>query len=140
VFALQTEGVQEVIVAQLDGDDVHEDVAAQALADALCGAGSHSTKANTGRANLLADAHGLAVVDAGRIHAINAVHESLTVATLPPFEPIASGQMLATIKIIPYAVPRAALQQALALALASGVMFHLHIATSSSRQLPKSSA
>ena len=116
VFALQAEGVDEVIVAQLDGEDVPEDVAAQALADALCGAGAHSTKANTGRANLLADAHGLAVVDAGRIHAINAVHESLTVATVPPFEPIASGQMLATIKIIPYAVPRAALQQALALA------------------------
>jgi molybdenum cofactor cytidylyltransferase len=61
-------------------------------------------------------APGLVVLDAVRIHAINAVHESLTVATLPAFEPVASGQMLATIKVIPYAVPRAALAQVLHLA------------------------
>jgi molybdenum cofactor cytidylyltransferase len=133
VQALQAEGVTEVIVAQLAGDDVPEDVAAQALADALCGAGAHVTQANTGRANLLADAQGLAVVDAARIHAINAVHESLTVATVPPFEPIGTGQMLATIKIIPYAVPRAALQQALA--LAAGAAPALGVAAFASRRV-----
>lgn len=133
VLALQAEGVDEVIVAQLQGDDVPEDVAAQALADALCGAGAQCTQAHTGRANLLATVQGLAVIDASRIHAINAVHESVTVATLPPFEPMGAGQMLATIKIIPYAVPRAALQQVLA--LAAGATPALGVAAFASRRV-----
>lgn len=127
VAALQGEGVHEVIVAQLQPDDVHEDEAAQQLAAALCGAGARCSEATTGRANVLALAPGLAQVDAARIDAINAVHESLTVATLPPFEPVAAGQMLATIKVIPYAVPRAALQQALR--LAAGASPALGVAT-----------
>ena len=52
-------------------------------------------------------------IDAGRIHAINAVHESLTVATLPDYALVGEGQMLATVKIIPYATPRNALDAAL---------------------------
>ena len=116
VQALQQAGIDHVTVAQLQADDVPEDVAAQAVADALCGTGAQCTRASTGRANLLAAVQGLALVDATRIHAINAVHESITVATVAPFEPLGSGQMLATIKIIPYAVPRAALQHVLALA------------------------
>lgn len=127
VAALQGEGVHEVIVAQLQADDVHEDEAARQLAAALCGAGARCSEATTGRANVLALAPGLAQVDAARIDAINAVHESLTVATLPPFEPVAAGQMLATIKVIPYAVPRAALQQALH--LAAGASPALGVAT-----------
>lgn len=116
VAALQGEGVHEVIVVQLQADDVHEDEAARQLAAALCGAGARCSEATTGRANVLALSPGLAQVDAARIDAINAVHESLTVATLPPFEPVAAGQMLATIKVIPYAVPRAALDRVLQLA------------------------
>jgi molybdenum cofactor cytidylyltransferase len=38
------------------------------------------------------------------------VHEGLTIATLLPDEPVAEGQMLATIKVIPYAVPGDALE------------------------------
>ncbi len=116
VALLQTAGVQQVVVVQLHTDDVPEDQAAAQLAAALCGEQARCTKATTGRANLLALAPGLVLLDAARIHAINAVHESLTVATLPAFEPVVSGQMLATIKVIPYAVPRAALAQVLHLA------------------------
>ena len=116
VIALQAAGVQQVVVAQLQHDDVPEDDAAAQLAAVLCGEQARCTPATTGRANLLASASGLVVLDDARLHAINAVHESLTVATLPSFEPVVSGQMLATIKIIPYAVPRAALTQVLRLA------------------------
>jgi molybdenum cofactor cytidylyltransferase len=116
VALLQAAGVPQVVVVQLHTDDVPEDEAAAQLAAALCGPQARCTTAITGRANLLATAPGLVLLDAARIHAINAVHESLTVATLPPFEPVASGQMLATIKVIPYAVPRAALAQVLHLA------------------------
>ena len=53
------------------------------------------------------------MLDAARVHAANAVHEGLTIATLLPESPVAVGQMLATVKIIPYAVPAAALEQVL---------------------------
>ncbi len=113
--ALQAAGLAQVVVARLDASDVHEDEAARRLAEALAGTQALCGVATTGRANLLAGSAGLICVDALRIHAINAVHESLTVATLPPFELVAEGQMLATIQVIPYAVPRAALEQVLAL-------------------------
>ncbi len=116
IAALQAAGLAQVVVARLDDGDVQEDEAARRLAEALAGVQAVCGVATTGRANLLAGSAGLVCIDAARIHAINAVHESLTVATLLPFEPVAEGQMLATIKVIPYAVPRAALEQVLSLA------------------------
>ena len=59
--------------------------------------------------NVYARTAGLMVLDAARIHAANAVHEGLTVATLLPDSPVDVGQMLATVKIIPYAGHRASL-------------------------------
>ena len=115
IVALQAAGLEQIVVARLEAGDVHEDEAARRLAQALAGVQALCGVATTGRANLLAGSTGLVCVDAARIHAINAVHESLTVATLLPFEPVVEGQMLATIKVIPYAVPREALERVLAL-------------------------
>jgi len=47
--------------------------------------------------------------------AVNQVHPMITVATVPPFQQMAQGGMIATIKIISYAVPQSALDQACAL-------------------------
>ena len=52
---------------------------------------------------------------------MNAVDEAVTVATLPDATPVAAGEMLATIKIIPFALPGAVLSQAEA-ACAGGAM------------------
>ena len=111
--ALGAAGIEQVVVARLEPDDVHEDVAARRLGEALAGAQVDGGNATTGRMNLFARRAGLFCVDAARIQAINGVHESLTVATLPPWEPVAEGQMLATVKVIPYAAPQAALAQVL---------------------------
>ena len=46
------------------------------------------------------------------IDAINAVDESLTVGTLPDYAPVAAREMVATIKVIPFAVPGAVLARA----------------------------
>jgi molybdenum cofactor cytidylyltransferase len=61
--------------------------------------------------NLYARSAGLLMLDAARIHAANRVHEGLTIATLHGDSPVGAGQMLATVKIIPYAVPAAALER-----------------------------
>ena len=48
------------------------------------------------------------------MRALNRVHESLTLATAAPFEAVEARQMVATVKIIPFAVPRRVLSEALA--------------------------
>lgn len=106
--------IHSVVVARLEPDDVAEDDAAMQVARALGGADADIGNAATGRVNLYARHAGLLMLDATRIHAANAVNEGLTVATLHGESPVMTGQMLATVKIIPFAVPRAALQQVLA--------------------------
>jgi molybdenum cofactor cytidylyltransferase len=116
IARLAAANVATVLVARLDPDDVAEDVAAQRVAAALSGVGIEAGSASTGRVNLHASCDGLLLLDAARIHAVNAVHEGLTVATLLPDAVVRAGQMIATIKIIPYAVPAAALGTVLAAA------------------------
>ncbi|MEM8687927.1 MAG: molybdopterin-binding/glycosyltransferase family 2 protein [Pseudomonadota bacterium] len=106
-------GLSEVIVARLDDGDIHEDEAAQLMASALTGAHVSPAEPFTGRANLYADAEGLALVDEESLRAINRLDERLTIATLPAYEPVSLRQMLATVKIIPFALPRSVIDAAL---------------------------
>jgi molybdopterin biosynthesis enzyme len=113
---LAAAGVAEVIAARLDPDDVPEDEAARRIAERVAGPGLSASAPFTGRVNLFAEEPGLAHVDAGRLDAVNLIDEAITVATLPPFTPVEAGQMVATIKIIPFAAPGAALAAVLAAA------------------------
>jgi len=113
VLKLKAAGVTHIVAATLDSDDVHEDEAARAIATAAAGVGLTPTAPFTGRANLFASAAGVVTVDVARIDALNALDEAITIATLPAFAAVTPKQMVATIKIIPFAAPRAALQRAL---------------------------
>ena len=115
-IALLADREDTIIVARPEADDLGEDEAARRLAEALCGPGAVMTDAFTGRANLHAASPGLARIDAARIDAINLVDEAITVATVPPDEMVETRQMLATVKIMPFAVPRAVLDRAVAAA------------------------
>ena len=97
-------GITDVLVAQLEDGDVHEDTAAQALATHLQGVGLTISIAKTGRVNVLASQDGLLTFDAPSIIAMNMIDEGITVATLTEDSWVAQGRMVATIKIIPYAV------------------------------------
>ena len=110
---LAAAGIPAVIAARLEPGDVPEDEAASRLADALLTPGLSRTAAGTGRVNLQAEAAGLLRIDAGRIDAINAVDEALTVGTLPDYAVVAPREMIATIKVIPFAVASGALDRAL---------------------------
>jgi molybdenum cofactor cytidylyltransferase len=116
---LIADGVGDVTVARLEDSDVHEDKAAARLAVALAGGGLRISAAFTGRVNLIADCAGVLVVDANCINRINAVHESITVATLAAYASVSPRQMAATIKIIPFAAPEWAVAEAEAIARAS---------------------
>ncbi len=115
IAALIEAGVREVMVARLGADDVPEDEAAARIARLCAGAHVRIGAAFTGRTNLYAIEAGIAVVDAGLVDRVNAIDESITLATLPPDTPVVPRQMLATIKIIPYAAPRKHVEAAEAL-------------------------
>jgi molybdenum cofactor cytidylyltransferase len=113
VQVLQQAGLTDVAVARLDDDDVGEDIAAQQLASVAAGHGVAAQQAFTGRANLHSSVHGLVVIDRQRVNAINHLDESLTLATLQPYSVVAPKHMLATVKVIPFAVQKTVLQRAL---------------------------
>lgn len=108
---LTDNGVESVLVAQLEDGDVHEDTAAQVIANPLKGQGVSLTAARTGRVNLQATVEGLCHFDAQTIVNANSVDEGITIATLPENCWVAQGRMVATIKIIPYAVEKAKVHQ-----------------------------
>ncbi len=116
IAALRSAGVAEVTVAQLEQGDVGEDEAAQMLADRLAGANLRLDPPFTGRCNLFATKPGVLILDAAAIDAVNALDESITFATLPPLRAVVEGEMVATVKIIPFAVARDALDRAMAVA------------------------
>ncbi len=107
-------GIAEVTVARLGPEDMHEDEAAAAVAQALVAGdtGLRLGPATTGRANLFAEAPGLVEIDATRINALNAVHPMITVATVPKWHRIGEGGMVATVKIIAYGAPGDAVRRA----------------------------
>lgn len=113
VAALRAAGLATVIAARLEEGDVAEDAAATALARALAGAGTRREAAKTGRCNLYAAHAGLLLVDAPELARINAVDESLTVATIAADTPVRAGDMVATVKVIPFSVQREVLARAI---------------------------
>ena len=116
IAALAAQGLAEVTVARLAGDDVPEDAAAARIGAALAPLvetqGLVVTAPFTGRVNLYAADRGVLSLDAGLIGRLNTIDEAITVATLPDHARVAPRQMLATVKIIPYAAPEAAVAAA----------------------------
>ncbi|MGB8811870.1 MAG: molybdopterin-binding protein [Paracoccaceae bacterium] len=111
VAALAAAGHTQVVIARLSDSDLHEDDAAARVAAALVpdpvGQGLRLTPASTGRVNIHATGAGVMVLNVASIHALNRVNPMITLATVPPFQRIDAGGMIATVKIIAYGVPRA---------------------------------
>ncbi|HEV2955494.1 MAG TPA: molybdopterin-binding/glycosyltransferase family 2 protein [Xanthobacteraceae bacterium] len=116
IAALEAAGIPELTVARLEPGDVPEDTAAGEIAAAIAGEGVHVERAFTGRSNLFAESAGVLVVDRAAVDALNRADDSITLATLPAFAPVVVGKMIATVKIIPFAVSQAARDAALAAA------------------------
>ncbi|MDJ0683150.1 MAG: molybdopterin-binding/glycosyltransferase family 2 protein [Alphaproteobacteria bacterium] len=129
IALLQGYGVESVIAARLEDDDVHEDAAAVRIAEALSGEtsapGYALTAPFTGRVNLIADHDGVAVIDTAALDALNLVDEAVTVATVPAMEVVRPRQMIATVKIIPFAAPEPALAECAAIARAAAPLIRV---------------
>jgi molybdenum cofactor cytidylyltransferase len=119
IAALKAAGIKAIMVARIEPDDVSEDTAAAELAAAIAGEGVHVDRAFTGRANLFAETAGVVVVDPAGVDRFNEVDADITLATLEAFAPVVPGKMIATVKIIPFAVSATARDKALAVARAA---------------------
>ncbi len=106
VEQLKKAGVESIVVAHLEDGEVSEDAAAAAIAEAVAGEGVTVERAFTGRSNLFAATPGVLVVDREAVDRINRVGEAITFATLPAFKPVVEGEMIATVKLIPFGVEK----------------------------------
>jgi molybdenum cofactor cytidylyltransferase len=105
VERLRAAGYEEATLVRLEAGDVPEDTAAQRMAEAVCIDDSVSLgTAGTGRVNIYAAIRGVFVFPAERLDAINQIDEAVTLATIEPFAACDPGQLVATVKIIPFAV------------------------------------
>ena len=97
-------GRSEVFAASLEPGDVDENEAARRVSEAVSGPGLTLRGPTTGRVNLHAETLGVLRVDAEALDRIND-YDGVTLATLPNHGVAAGGKMVATTKILPYAVP-----------------------------------
>ncbi len=108
---LKRAGVETLIAARFEPGDIAEDEAASRLAHVLAGSNVVVEAPFTGRSNLYAQTSGVLLIDVDAIHGLNAVDEAMTAATLPAYKPVVAGEMVGTVKIIPYAISEVLLQQ-----------------------------
>jgi len=125
IAALETAKISEIVVARLEPGDVSEDTAAAEIAVAVAGEGVHVDRAFTGRANLFAEEAGVLVVNKAGVDALNDIDPAITFATLNAYAPVVAGKMIATVKIIPFAVAGDARDKALAAARAARPMIRI---------------
>ncbi len=112
IIALSETRQHSVTVAMLEEGDVAENQAVQRLADAFVGTDIQITSPVAGRINLIAESDGVLSLCPKAIEAFNAVDETITIATLPNYTRVRQGMLLATLKIISYAVHKSLLEQA----------------------------
>lgn len=125
IEVIKQSGRRTVTVARLETDDVGEDAAAATLGALLGTEGLRVEAPFTGRVNLYARSSGILRIDAAQVDAINEVDEAITLATLADYAAMEPDQMAATVKIIPFAVKRAALDACIAIARQKPVLsFH----------------
>ena len=118
----QNSGIQKIMVASLEEDDLGEDEAAALLGRKITSVEPSLFVSSpfTGRVNIYASQKGLLKFDSKRITEFNLVDEAITLATLPDLSRVEKNQLVGTVKIIPYGVAKIKVLEALA--LLEGVM------------------
>ncbi len=125
IAALQAAGKAAVTVAKLETGDIAENEAAAIVARAVVGPGVEAGPAFTGRANFYSQTSGLCVVDRAAVDAFNLIDEAVTLATVAPSAVVAPKQMVATVKIIPFAVKGEVVEDCARRARAAGPLFYV---------------
>ncbi len=106
VAVLAALGRTRVYAARLEPGDINEDEAARRISAAVAGPGVALRGETTGRVNLHAETLGVLQVDSRALDLVNDC-DGVTLATLPNHSVAQPGRMVATTKILPYALPEA---------------------------------
>jgi molybdenum cofactor cytidylyltransferase len=109
IDTLHEMGIQSTYVAVLERGDINEAEAAPKIAEWICGDYLRRVGAATGRTNILAETHGVLQVDVDRLMKLNQI-PGITTSTLRERSVVPERQMVASIKIIPYAVASKSMQ------------------------------
>jgi molybdenum cofactor cytidylyltransferase len=117
-------GRTRVYVAAPEIGDVDENAAALRVARAATGAGLRLTGAATGRVNILAEDTGVLRVDAGRLARLNGC-AGITLATMLSETAVQARKMVATVKVLPFALPEATVVTAEQVAAEGGPIIRL---------------
>lgn len=104
---LRQNRIESVTVAALGANDLAENEAARRVGEALAGAHVRVQAPGVGRANLIATADGPVRINVPALTRLNNIDEGITIATLHEHALVQKGQLLALVKIIPFAVPAA---------------------------------
>lgn len=99
-------------VARLHPNDIEENVAAEMLAAAFAGHNTYLEAAHTGRVNIYASCDGLLEYDKTSVIRSNSINAGITLSVIAPDQWVLAGRMIASAKIIPYAVSTDAIDEA----------------------------
>ena len=125
VARLRDLGRREIYVAILEPGDIDENEAARRVTEAvLPNSGTRTSVARTGRVNVYATAKAVLEVDQKVVRELNSF-TGVTLATLRSDAVVVGEQMIATTKILPYALPGETVRAAEEVA-AKGTPVHLH--------------
>jgi len=102
---LAASGLTEIIVACLEASDLDENAAADTIAAEIMPENVDFSDGVTGRVNVYAPVRGLLRFDRARLAAVNRIDEGITLATVQHNQLVEAGDMIATLKVIPYGVP-----------------------------------
>ena len=114
VRLLETEGMQQVWVTELEEGEVGEDEAVMAVAQAMCCGSVEIRLAAGGRANLIATSDACVLIDDELLKQINCT-ASVVIATLPNYRYVRKDERIATIKSAPFAVAQSQLEAVLSI-------------------------
>jgi molybdenum cofactor cytidylyltransferase len=109
LILLERLGRKSVYVAELAADDLSEDAAARRVAEIVMGHGLRLSGPASGRVNLSAAEPGVLRVDAPQLMYVNQF-EGVTLATLANHSAVRARQIVATVKIVPFALPQTMIQ------------------------------
>lgn len=121
---LASAGMATIIGVRLTDGDLTENEAAGRLAAGLPVAGLEQGPAATGRVNFYAATNGVFQVDPASVDMFNRVDPAITLATLRDRQTVQKGDLVATLKIIPLAVPAQSVEAAAEVAK-TGMIFQV---------------
>lgn len=116
IARLHEHHLQSLLVVTLEDDDVDENEAAQRIGAVVSGEHVRMTAPGVGRANVMAQQAGVLRVNVSVLERLNNIDEGITIATLQTHSLVQVKQLVCLVKIIPYALSAARIEDVEAIA------------------------